>query len=170
MSETEDAPDRIWVYAPTIPDHNSWIYTNPPPAVAGFTEYVRADLVQAKDAEIAKLRADLEAMTLLKRNYAKMKDAAELREASLLSATEINRKLLLERNSEIARLRAAMEALIAAAQEASLDLGAWVDHGDDLRIEGYDVDYTAAVKARLDAALAALTPPGDLAAKIGGEG
>lgn len=34
-----------------------------------------------KVAEIARLRADLEAMTTLKRNYAEMKDAAELREA-----------------------------------------------------------------------------------------
>lgn len=66
------------------------------------------------------------------------------------------------KDAEIARLRAAMDALIVAAQEASLDLGAWVDHGDDLRIEGYDIDYTAAVKARLDAALPAMTPPADL--------
>lgn len=45
-----------------------------------------ADLVQAKDAEIARLRADLEAMTALKRSYAELKDAAETERDELRAA------------------------------------------------------------------------------------
>lgn len=87
-----------------------------------------ADLVQAKDAEIARLRADLEAMTALKRNYAEMKDAAELREAQA-------------RAQERARIVGILSSLPPAA-------------------------FFPGCVSNL---LAALTPPSDPAAKIGGE-
>lgn len=160
MSETEDAPDRIWVYAPTIPDHNSWIYTNPPPAVAGFTEYVRADLVQAKDAEIARLRDEVKHLRGLEQNtYDKWKDVA--------------RDLTAERDAalaEIARLRAELDAALAKAWGMGRDAAAdCCDEYYRVAPTGMEAECLDAQLEHTESVIRALTPPGDLAAKIGGE-
>ena len=65
MSKTQDAPERIWAFDYDLQDDDGawrnwqcWSDSDPKPLNA--TEYIRADLVQAKDAEIARLRAELE--------------------------------------------------------------------------------------------------------------
>lgn len=51
-----DAPERIWADAPGIFDGTDLWHTSRETAEETATEYVRADIFAAKDAEIARLR------------------------------------------------------------------------------------------------------------------
>lgn len=51
-----DAPDRIWADAPSLFDGTDLWHTSRETAEKTATEYVRADIFSAKDAENARLR------------------------------------------------------------------------------------------------------------------
>ena len=61
MSGAEKAPERIWawVYADPWGNELRWFEWENHEPESGDCEYIRADLVQAKDAESARLRAEL---------------------------------------------------------------------------------------------------------------
>lgn len=88
-----------------------------------------ADLVQDKDAEIARLRADLEAMTALKRSYAEMKDAAEAERdelrAAIFGGPNYSPRLQNGNFVEmVTSLHAAQQGGLARAEKAEAERGA----------------------------------------------
>lgn len=64
MSETAKAPERIWAWDEVFGTHRVWTSEETPALDGAWSgdQYIRADLVQAKDAEIARLRAQVAAL------------------------------------------------------------------------------------------------------------
>ncbi len=139
MTSENKAPERIWADPPTTFDGMD-IWREEPCDVA--TEYVRADLYAAQAAEIASLTAERDYDRKQSEHKSSVIDKlnAALASASIQPAPEVRQEALAK------AWMMAREDAVGAAKHAGLAFG-----------------YERAVQA-----IRALTPPADLAARIGG--
>jgi len=160
MSDAAKAPERIWawVYADPWGNELRWFEWENHEPESGEAEYIRADLVQANDAEIARCHARLEidrigrivdgeiVMTPVPIDErAGVPDAVECRDATIeLQQDEID-CLRAELDAAVAQERGRIAAILSSLPPAAFFPGC------------------------VSNILAALTPPDEPAAKIGGE-
>lgn len=134
MSVAAKMPERIWTELNPydFPGFSPcWVWHSDDGIIdtSGVQPYIRADLVQAKDAELDRMRANYDAMTLLKRSYAEMKDAAEAERdelrAAIFGGPNYSPRLQNGNFVEmVTSLHAAQQGGLARAEKAEAELAA----------------------------------------------